>query len=132
MENTTITFTDFFGAIISLEDLMVSHIYDAIKGSGRKVGRFEGVEVRDTEYEYPMDVLFIDDEDYVRGAIYNSNGDIDFSSPRCYLVNEFDMNIYDLAMLADNIEEIVADNVDVNLRYNYDVVEDDYSEGADA
>ena len=129
MENNTLKFENFTEGVYSLTALMVSHIYYAIKDSNRKVGRFEGVEVSDTEIEYPMDVVFIGDNDDVMVASYDSKGDIDFSNCE-YLENFTDIKI--VAILADHIEEIVADNVDINLRYNYDVVEDDYSESADA
>lgn len=129
MENNTLKFENFTEGVYSLTALMVSHIYYAIKDSNRKVGRFEGVEVSDTEIEYPMDVVFIGDNDDVMVASYDSKGDIDFSN--CEYLENF-TDIKKVAILADHIEEIVADNVDINLRYNYDVVEDDYSESADA
>lgn len=129
MEKNTLNFENFTEGVYSLVALMVSHIYYAIKDSNRQVGRFEGVEVRDTEIEYPMDVVFIGDNNDVMVASYDSKGDIDFSN--CGYLDNF-MDIEKLAILADHIEEIVADNADVNLRYNYDVVEDDYSENADA
>ena len=129
MENNTLKFENFTEGVYSLTSLMVSHIYYAIKDSNRKVGRFDGVEVSDTEIEYPMDVVFIGDNDDVMVASYDSKGDIDFS--KCEYLENF-TDIKKVAILADHIEEIVADNVDINLRYNYDVVEDDYSESADA
>lgn len=111
---------DYIGEIEELKQSFCDDIIEEISDSDRYVKEFEGAYIP-SSYGLLYDAVIIKDNELAFVTL-DMSGDFDRED------SQDKLSIFEIAEIAENIEDIVADNSNKSFEREDDIIEDDYSE----